>query len=475
MATLISTLYQFLVKQILIQRYGSNFGGFVSGKDARMATGDLSKTIANILYFVDFNTRDNRTVYNLLLDKLAIIFELDIDPKVSCSLHKQFGHCYFLRNQIKHDDVLSTFSDSLNTKLISMKSVQEFLSCNSCVKLPKNNAALFEFILSEKPINYKGSQTTFAIIFRFQHCIMDGPAFLHFMFYTNLLSGDRPKQFVSFKQPDKFKEDILSTVFKIATGSCDVLTLDTLRKTEWNPFHWGESSGNKLLQWRSEGGIDTFKKIKEIKERTGVSITNILTVVIAVSLKLFAKKRNRKLESLTTVQTIQSKSLDFTKPTKLTNTFSIDLFRYSLNSLKIYGLTINNIKEFLNNYIQCYEAFISTNLSSVVETYINLFAKVIPLPILNIFKLRNVTLLFTNLGTLDEVKFLSYDLKEMFCFSHNDGQLGLMFTALTHRGTLTICISCDRKYLQDIQEVDEVLKTVFQNINQLHHEVISNK
>lgn len=291
----------------LKSKYGSFYGGLLSGADVIWSVEDDSKNIINTLVKVEGESGNTENFIETLKRDICAKFSEYVNefPKLSCIRQEILGYTYLLKNQIDFTECVTVTNLHIGKEKTELEKV---LGDYSNKPLPKNNAALWEIIIFSEPIEWSNQRNSFPVLCRFNHIVGDG------MSLTTVLSiifGSKNTMNLNYLQ-QKWRN--LITKRKPATKHSDGSRLSKarnllyflhvsliapilifhqsfLRKCDVNTLHGPPLSGEKILVYTVEENAILVPRVKKIKRRLpAVSFTDIILTAISNSLDTHFQK-----------------------------------------------------------------------------------------------------------------------------------------------------------------------------------------
>lgn len=311
-----------IVKILLKKKYGSNFIRLLVGTDTIWALEeDSARSIINVITTIEVNTKLNDSSNGKLLNKLKETIRQKFFtgkcpyPKMFYKRSFEKGYYFWEKHEnLCIDDYVRPMN--LNEKHeINNESLRKFVSENANTKLPFDNTASWEILISERPmVKSKDEQPNieiYPLLFRIHHSLGDGVVLMKLLLKT---IADEDLDVKAVKKRSLTTESILKYItekfsFKkihgipltIGLRKCFHNTLtkimllimapaslmsQILRPPDTNTLHGPALSGNKVCAWLSDGLVEEslLVKIKRVKSRIpGMSFSDIFLTALSAS------------------------------------------------------------------------------------------------------------------------------------------------------------------------------------------------
>lgn len=311
-----------IVNILLKKKYGSNFIRLLVGTDTIWALEeDTARSIINVITTIQVDSKADESSNGILLNKLKETIRLKFFtgkcpyPKMFYKRSFEKGYYFWEKHEnICIDDYVRPMN--LDEKLeMNNENLHKFVSANANTKLPFDNTASWEILISDRPmVNSEDEQPNieiYPLLFRIHHSLGDGVVLMKLLLKTIAdedldVRAEKKRSVTTVSVMKYIKEkfslkkihaisltrglrkcfyNIMTKIMLLMMAPASLIS-QVLRPPDNNTLHGPALSGNKVCAWVSEGLTEEslLVKIKRAKSRIpGVTFSDIFLMALSAS------------------------------------------------------------------------------------------------------------------------------------------------------------------------------------------------
>uniref|UniRef100_A0AAR5P5N4 O-acyltransferase WSD1 C-terminal domain-containing protein n=1 Tax=Dendroctonus ponderosae TaxID=77166 RepID=A0AAR5P5N4_DENPD len=481
----IFAVYRKIVDIKLRMIHGELYGGLFNLNDTIFFWTDVTSIyLTTVLYIKSKREIDLLSNVQNVIRK-QIFGNPDAYPKLTGTKCSFGGYAYWKKYGCQPDSVVQSLKLPKNGKFNEeylKKATAEIIE----TKIDNNDAVLWNFYISEKPLEDFSSDGSFCypIVARFHHSIADGTSLVALFIrlfgdstaqnYTEELFKKLIKPPIAHHHHKMGIESLATLVKKIIRTIHFALDLvcfafgrliqnSQLRVHDVNGLHRTSYSGEKITVWADES--DCLMMVKKIRERTKSKFTCVISTAVSASMTDYLKRNKLPVPEQTSgvmALLLHFPSIDPIKPVVLENKAAGLCY-----SLPCH--TSNNILDFLRNVTASMNEqlkYTDAIISSLLLRYAMGF---VPVKFIdNYLGFDAQTFLLTNIPGGSRIEmFDGCILEKVVPVAPNVKGIGISFGIISYDNKLQIGVTVDKAITTNQEEVQKIANDFFRNIRLL--------
>lgn len=285
-------------------KHGSSYHGMLSGGDIIWSVEDVSKTVINIFLVLQDDNDNDAGFIERIKKEIYEKYHKNIKDfsKLSCIRQRKLGYTYLLKNQIRISECVKVENGGSGKPKLSRIEVENIISNHSNKPLPRNNDALWEIIIFDKPMESDGQKKHYPILCRFSHMVGDGLSLITVL--TTIFGKNSSSVLDQLRQKwapmirDR-KDEIKVTKLRNFLYFLHVLLMSPfiiihqsfMRKVDDNILHGQQLCGKKILVYSNEEDQRLVQVVKNMKRvLPTVNFSEFVLTAISASFNAYFEK-----------------------------------------------------------------------------------------------------------------------------------------------------------------------------------------
>ncbi|XP_060535617.1 uncharacterized protein LOC132707709 isoform X2 [Cylas formicarius] len=473
-------IYKLLIRIILIARHGHKFGGFFSSADQIWTYDDDNwKSIVNALFFLECDEEVDLQKIVRLRTKQKV-FDVDDYPKLKATMHRFWGFPYLIKNDYSLHECVKLMKVP-GDKPFDQVVMRDVLSKVSNQQLPRNGKALWEILLSDRPLIKKADEKyVYPAIARFNHAVGDGASLVSFFMkvysdtaaeqylkdalkrYSGYLNAS-PKKF-DLALLVEFSKSALHCLFLISALLPYYIYTFVVKDGDQNPLYGPDLCGEKNAVWSCEDYQELVPMVKKIKNRLpNVTFFDVICTATSCSLTDYFKRKGFDIPHELNVaipHILSLRNMLDPGPAKLQNRFTIapQTIPTTRSSLIETLLEMKEHSVIMRSRPDLELGFwILELLIGLCPAILMRFVATFP----------GVTAALTNVPGTGSVSYFQTDLKDVVFYAPNRKKTGFTISVLTYDNRFQIGLQVDQALISSIEETQRIADDVFKYIRLL--------
>ncbi|XP_060517697.1 uncharacterized protein LOC132696722 [Cylas formicarius] len=475
-------LFRQFVRILLALIYRKRYGGLISGADMVWALEtDEWRSVVTVLYMLK-HTDDRMDLLEKIKSRAKEkVFDVDDYPKLTSTCHQIMGQFYLLSNTYALDECVKELITEDNEPF-SECTLKDYISkiCNE--PLPMNGTAMWEVLVSNRPLDTnKEGNYLYPVIFRFNHAVGDGMAFVEFLIKAFHDNSDNHAWDGPSSQRCSEKNHVAKTILTRLSGVLHTLYIlysfigtvlfwRYLRTCDHNSLHGAKLSGNKIAVWSSEDKPELVSAIRRIRARVQrVTFQDVMHSAISASfVEYFEKNKEHIPDSITVaIPYLLTRRKIRQGPANLTNDFAIGAFTLPTNE-----------KSGLDTLLSTRDHSVFAKGVPDLEVFIvgsRLLGSILPVNWLRYwFSCPGITGVISNVPFTNETSVIvGHTLHSTVFFIPHRSRTGFSFGVLTTAGKISITLAVDKSLISSKAEAQRLIDAIFRNVKRLEMEIVN--